>query len=566
MAKDASKHIPGSIRRPSLRLSDIHNPWAPAVHETPVQKNSTSGEAKWFSDWKWLHPFSSSITLDEDRSVLPPLRIRPPVYTYYDSTVEKAENIRKAENQLLLIWRRAWWAKGFRPVILGPPEAMKNPLYEQVQNTRLTSALQAELMRWLAWGHMGTGILANWLAVPMAPYDDPLLASLRRASETLQVTRYESLSSGLYSGSEKAINEIINTIMKSPELNSATTILEATPVPAKLKVAPKPASIAYYETTALKSDFEEVADALLADQAKGLSSLAKLITAHLHSTWLNHFSDGIAILVPDIIATGAICTPALTIAASLNKCHISPVPQSCPPNEPKCRQCSPQTISFPGSYTNSSELFTIGTVPHPFTMTSLLAKRTDHTVRYIRRETKRDPWLIAVTKNTSAEGISGYDRIVPFKEDVASEWGTARSIWTTAEHDWNWPDLEWNFGFALPDSTDGIVAGDPLDTDLTAPLRHSTSKQINVKEHADILAGTKHFMAQPSLFDQGKGTARTNMRDVIEAWNLADSEAWRFVRAYVARMRFERLKWEEDEKAFVGDAGANGFRRWFDRR
>jgi hypothetical protein len=59
------------------------------------------------------------------------------------------------------------------------------------------------------------------------------------------------------------------------------------------------------------------------------------------------------------------------------------------------------------------------------------------------------------------------------------------------------------------------------------------------------------------------------LRGAIEAWNLADTEAWRFARAFLARSRVERLKWEEEEKKYAGGAGAErgkseGWGRWFD--
>ena len=34
------------------------------THKPPAQKNSTSGDAKWYSDWKWLYPFSATITFE----------------------------------------------------------------------------------------------------------------------------------------------------------------------------------------------------------------------------------------------------------------------------------------------------------------------------------------------------------------------------------------------------------------------------------------------------------------------------------------------------------------------
>ena len=87
-------------------VTDLRHFHHTPTHKPPVQRNSTSGDVHWFSDWKWLNPFSASVTLDDGRSVLPPLPIRPPIYTFYDAEAEKEPKIKTAENKLLLIWRR----------------------------------------------------------------------------------------------------------------------------------------------------------------------------------------------------------------------------------------------------------------------------------------------------------------------------------------------------------------------------------------------------------------------------------------------------------------------------
>jgi len=52
------------------------------------------------------------------------------------------------------------------------------------------------------------------------------------------------------------------------------------------------------------------------------------------------------------------------------------------------------------------------------------------------------------------------------------------------------------------------------------------------------------------------------VRAAVEAWNLADTEAWRFVRAWGARRAMERARWEEEEERFLGE-GVVG--RWVDK-
>jgi hypothetical protein len=135
---------------PSFEVPDFKISWHKSAHKPPEQKNSTSGGSSWYSDWRWLNPFSSSVTLDEDRAVLPPFPERPPVYTYYETTSKKDEETIKADKALLLTWRQAWWAKGFKPIILSEAEAMNNPLYLGLHAKGMPTPLESEFMRWLA--------------------------------------------------------------------------------------------------------------------------------------------------------------------------------------------------------------------------------------------------------------------------------------------------------------------------------------------------------------------------------------------------------------------------------
>ncbi|MCJ1244009.1 hypothetical protein MMC30_001206 [Trapelia coarctata] len=558
--------IPATVKEAS---SHIH-PFRPAAHEPPaIQKNSTSGEAKWYSDWKWLKPFSSSITLDENRSVLPPLRPRPPIYTYYDVEIDKKEDVRAAENQLLLIWRRAWWAQGFKPVILGRAEAMNNPHYELLQGKKLADSLEAELMRWLAWGHMGSGILANWLLLPMGSYDDHLLTNFRKGQYP-RLTRYEGLSNGLYSGDQTSINAAIAVVLKSAKLETALSMVESTSDPDMFNVDPNPSDIAFYHPTVLNDFYKPVAVAILSNQAKGFNYLANLITSHLHTTFLNNHSSGIAVLTPYAPTSATLAGPALSLAASLNTCADSPVPHSCPPNNKKCTPCTSLELSFPSNLTNDTSLFTIGTVPHPYTLALLLGKRTDITVRHIRRETPRDRWLEATTQETLGAKLGGSGRIVGFKEVVAGDHSAARGIWATAEQNLQWRDLEWYFGFSLPrgnlsaEELTGPTTGSQLKT-LADAMAKGQSETESLEQQGARLAAAKGVLNSK----QAKPRARVDMREAVEAWNLADTEAWRFVRAYEARGRMERMKWEEEERKFVagkeGERRGEGWGRWFDK-
>ncbi len=564
-AHNAAQHI-HKPKLPKLTVPSISNIFRASAHKPPVQVNSTSGEAQWFTDWKWLNPFSSSITLDENRSVLPPLKTRPPIYTFYDSTTKKDETTRAAENDLLFIWRRAWWAQGFRPVVLGRAEAMHNPLYEKLQYLQLEQALEADFVKWLAWGNMGTGILANWLVLPMGYHEDDLLTYLRRG-EYPKLIRYEGLGSGLFSGEKTAINTALKRAMDSPELKQAKSIIEAFPKDS-FDIDPDHGSIAFYDNTTITSRYKSIGEKLVGTHAEGLGLLAQLINAHLHTTWQNSFSKGIAVLKPAPSHMTALVEPALEIANFLAECPVSPIPPSCPPNRPKCKPCvaaHPLLISTPTIFRNDSSLYTIGTVPHPYTFASLSSQRDNLDIPYIRRQTERDPWISAATKELLGTGISGAPRVVKIKEAIASDHGHTHSLWLTAEKE-SPKDLEWHFGFAIPQNkTDKGESQTPVP----GPERRPPPPKPDGPVPTDAeLAKEKELLEKARTAIKSKVRPQQVMKEVVEAWNLADTEAWRFARAYSARRRVERLKWEGDERNFAGAAGSGhggGGGRWFDK-
>ncbi|KAG8531116.1 uncharacterized protein KY384_004473 [Bacidia gigantensis] len=535
------------------------------THQPPIQKNSTSGDVRWFNDWKWLNPFSASVTLDDGRSVLPPLHTRPTVYTFYDTEEERDEKIRNAENKLLLIWRRAWWAQGFRPVVLGRSEAMSHPLYESFQTKRLPKQLQADFMRWLAFGRMGTGILTNWLCLPMGAHDDNLLSYLRRGSYP-KLARYEGLDSGLFSGQGEHVDTAIKEALASDSLKDKKALIDAVQ-PATISTDGKPSAIAFYDANTIAQQYKPINTKLTENKAQALTSLGELILYHLQSAFLGTFTDSLAVLAPFADRAHLMTQPAHVLANALRTCPKTPIPESCPPNMPTCKPCAPETlppISTPGNYLNSSTIYTIGTLPHPYTFASLLSKTKEITVRHIRRDTARDRWLGAVTQKTLGGELGGPGRLPGFKENVAGEKQVGSSFWMVDESPPSRKDVEYHFGFALPtyNETDRTV--------LTTPSPAIGSEEISKKEKK---AEERDLQRQQELLDAAREIARrkpkkgeSDVKAMVEAWNLADTEAWRFVRALRAREQVEREKWEQEERKFAGGEETDGSWRWFDKR
>ena len=231
----------------------------------------------------------------------------------------------------------------------------------------------------------------------------------------------------------------------------------------------------------------------------------------------------------------------------------------------KCTSCNPQhlmKVATPPVYRNGSNLYTIGTVPHPYTLTSLQAQRAHIDTRYIRRETKRDIWISAATKEILGTGRGGPSRVVRFKEAVASEHGHHHSLWLNVESlpanpKDNLPpglldDLDWHFGFPIPRS---LVSHGESETPVPGPERLPPPPKSEGPVPTDKeLAMEVELIAKAREILKSKDTSLVGIKEVAEAWNMADAEIWRFVRAYRARSVLEREKWEEEEKGFGGES------------
>ncbi|KAH8697668.1 hypothetical protein BGW36DRAFT_397328 [Talaromyces proteolyticus] len=554
-----SRYIPTSF-------DDFRHPFRPAAHKPPEQQHSTSGESKWYSDWKWMNPFSSSITLDEHRTVLPPLPERPPVYTFYEPNKKDDDAEKNADSELLLAWRRAWYAKGFRPVVLSQAEALNNQLYEDFQLRRqqlnLGPELELDFVKWLAWGNMGTGLFADWRCFPMAGYDDDIFTYLRAGALPTHITRFEDLDRALFAGEKNVINDAIKAATEAADKiqdTLPTSIIKL--IPAEMFKMEHSDALAYYHDSTITSSYPKLAEKHVSSTVNGRLALAELINAHLHTTFLNIFPSGIAVLKPLPEHTSALIEPAMHLAKSLIKCPRSESP-SCPPNRPTCQLCDPQSkplpISQPQSFKNTTTAYTIGTLPHPYTLISLQHTSGDIDVKYIRRETSRNPWLTEVTKELLGPDHGESSRAVAFKETVAGDDFVWRTFWMTVETFPAQPgqeppstvldELEWLFGFKIP-------RDEPKNTEdskkTPEKAQDGEDKKPETKPNA-ILEQEYELISKARELLRDKQTNRISIRNVAEAWNLADVEVWRFVQAYRARSAVEREQWEEEEKQFVG--------------
>ncbi|KAA8574570.1 hypothetical protein EYC84_006019 [Monilinia fructicola] len=372
----------------------------------------------------------------------------------------------------------------------------------------------------------------NYLTLPMGPYEDQTLSFLRRGEYPL-LTRYDEMGSGIFSGSKSDITAAVKAALANTKLKDVKDFVGAVPKDT-FEIDPSHDSLAFYQTKIVEQKYPQIAKGFEGNGAAGLQLLNKLIISHLHQTWQNIFTEGISVVKPEPEHMSYLIEPALQLAEYLAQCPDSPMPASCPPNRPKCKPCvasSPMKISTPAFYRNTSGLYTIGTVPHPYTMSTLSSFQEKIDIRWIRRESPRDAWLSTLTKELLGTGVSGTPRIIKFKEAVASPHGTSHSLWLTAEKEIP-SDLDWHFGFTIPrNATDTGKSETPVPGPERRPKPVHDPKDGPVPTEEDKKK-EEILLAKAKTFGGSDKTEDLKIRGAVEAWNLADTEAWRFARHF----------------------------------
>jgi hypothetical protein len=588
--KETYHEVADVVKHPQAHVPDMANLpdvpkvlFGPAAHKPPAQLNSTSTSTsgyraiEWLSDFKWRSYLSSTVAYDENRAVLPPTRERPPIYTYYDAPKKQSKVVAKAENALILAWRRAWWAQGFKPVVLSSDEAVLHPLHQLVQRMELDAKSELEIMRWLAWAQVGGGVLTNWLALPMAEWENPMLSFLRRGQYP-RISRIRSLSNGVFFGDrnavEAALKRLVSTQLLIDAANSKDKIAELAKKeggavvnllpPSDIAVDNKADGIAYYTMDTIAKKYATVNDKLTnATQAEGLELLVDLVNSHLHLTFQEHHPDGLAVAKPLFDHTTALVYEATELARRLVQCPATPMPKSCPPNRKDCKPCDPNKmlkLQLTPEFVNSTRSFTIGTVPHPYTLTSLHYTRDTLDANFLRTTAHPDLWIKELTKKSIGKDKSESYRVVRFKELVAAV--PVHSLWLTAEHIVK-DDIDWILGFTLPripSPTKEPSAASDISELILFPL---PDRPKPLKDHQEPdetwieKERTRLDKAREALKSKAKGMKA--IVEAVEQWNQADTEVWKFARAFAARRRMERKKWEADEGGYAGTEKKAGF-------
>ncbi|KAK6345544.1 hypothetical protein TWF718_007456 [Orbilia javanica] len=507
--------------------------YEPGAHKTPQPTNGTASTSSWYEHWTWLNPFGSSKDFSESRTVLPPLRKRCGIYAYYDKDVKK-EGQGKVDDAVMLAWRRAWWAAGFEPIILNPSDARQHGLYKKVKGSLGgKDKLEYNMLRWLAWDRMGTGVLSDFRVFPMSTPGDRVIPFLRRCDYGLSITRFQGLGSALFAADSTFIKAVVNNITST----DLSTISEDITSPADLapdffSVDPTPTSIAYYSRKIVSEKYEKLEPYLL----------PKLINAHLHTHFLSQFPGGVQVLNPIESSIDILSLNTYTVAQKLLQCPESPLPGTFAPQKTDQKfVCDKDNIHVTNEYVNDPERFTVGGIPHPMTLQGIMNEKLIPELDWIRRNSSRDVFVRAITKKIAENGTGSGHRAVKLKELIAASLssslqsstetgeGLAVSVWGSSERAWDLKELEWTLGFTFPD--------------ILPPAPHFDQGEETVKKHRQIIEDSKRAIKATT-------SGLKKLRGAIEGWNLADFEVWKFVEAFEERRKSEREEWVKREKVF----------------
>jgi hypothetical protein len=155
----------------------------------------------------------------------------------------------------------------------------------------------------------------------------------------------------------------------------------------------------------------------------------------------------------------------------------------------------------------------------------------------------RDAWITTVTKELLGTGLPSAARLLRFKEAVAGEFAPARSLWIQAEKPVR-DGIDYHFGFAVPKP--GMGTGESETPVLGPGRRPKPAHDVDDRP----VATAADLETEPALLERAKKMGRSKdrrdraVRNAIEAWSLADPEAWKSARAFLTRAHVERLNWE----------------------
>ena len=142
-----------------------------------------------------------------------------------------------------------------------------------------------------------------------------------------------------------------------------------------------------------------------------------------------------------------------------------------------------------------------------------------------------------MTKKLLGTGLPSAARLLRFKEVVAGEFALACSLWIQAEK-------------SVPDRIDYHFVPKPSmntsESETPVPGPERRPKPAHDVDDG-LMAMAADLEDEPALLGRAKKMGRSKDRhdhtihNAIKAWNLADTEAWKSTRMFLARSHVERF-------------------------
>lgn len=319
------------------------------------------------------------------------------------------------------------------------------------------------------------------------------------------LTAYQNTGENIIHGNSQDFEKVVQALSKLDEMDRDTSALDL--LPSLFNIQASLDGLATYSEEVVKQLFPAVTSDIL----------PSLINVHLHEHFLRTHSF-LAVLDPiESSQHDLFRRRSMSIAEMIARCPSSPLAGKCPPNIPQCKPCKPLPVKkIPSLASLPDNAFIFGPVPHPLTLLSYLHDKSKLDPGFIRN-TPRDDWLNSVTRDVVDRRMGGFQRMQCLLEYVnphARVTGKAKipggywQIWE--EPDWDGLGLALGFRVAITEEATG-------------------QDEENLK--FAVISAKERVLLQST--ESG--------RDVVEAWNLAWTELWYYIRALQRRQRSYQL-------------------------
>lgn len=476
----------------------------------------------------WRKPIVFDPRYSVASTKIPPAHRRCRISTYIDS-----EDERQKVNELLQVWKRAWWAFGFEPVILTRKDCESSPDYREFNaSADIDVDYKVRNRKLFAWAARGAGLYADYTAIPATWFDSDDTLELFKSCRFAHPVKYKDAELDLFHADVTHAKKIVNALLKG---SSDPELVE------DLFYEEEQNPIAQYTPDNIKKMFD--------GEEKSLAETARIANAHLHHAFLLKYPKGIAILNPN--GEDSLNEPARRLAERLASCPQFEDSDSCPPTRPNLKMadklqnshvpvrssserlcgnpCSSKDgISTSGVHTEATSFlpaansgyFSCVGIAHPLSVLTVTEGKPDVNANSARKHLLRDPSVRALTSGYITSDMVGIDqRLLLVKDAIYTLPSISNSTWLLWEQEFGQDQVqeelvEWDLGFSMDEKRPS-----------TLDKNNDSKKMSWIQQLADNAIARVIPKKNKEKIDEEK--------IAIEAWNTGDSEMWKFLSSWL---------------------------------